>query len=387
MVTRYAAVGFLYHAATRQVLLHHRDANAPIYADCWAGFGGTDEPADADDPARTWRRELREELGIEVAPEQIRPLRQYVNPDVGRLRYIFYAEWPALTASFALTEGDGCAWFPLDAAIALPDLLPLAREDLVVLRETVAKHDPTTVQEDIATARHRSSAPDPGQEPSDPRQELHLVADELRGSATLWQTFAANVYERERADQAMHLAARITALAADLPLADVSAMFDDEGWHRVSPALGVDNVVLDEHGQLLLLKRRDNQHWCMPGGIAEIGQTPAEAALKELWEEAGLRGEIVRLLGVFDGRLWGSRTRVHMIHLVYLVQCADLTPAPGVEMLEAGFFSPNALPDPMHSGHGRRAPFCVELARTGQSFADPSTSYGVEMPMHQRPGH
>ena len=68
---RYASVGFLYHAASRQVLLHHRDARASLYPECWAGFGGRDEPQDGGDPSATWRREMREELGVELSPEVI----------------------------------------------------------------------------------------------------------------------------------------------------------------------------------------------------------------------------------------------------------------------------------------------------------------------------
>jgi hypothetical protein len=74
-----------------------------------------------------------------------------------------------------------------------------------------------------------------------------------------------------------------------------------------------------------------------------------------------------------------------MIHLAYLVQCADLVPTPGIEMLEARFFSPDALPEPMHPGHDQWVPVCVEMARTGATYADPATTYGADLPMHQRP--
>jgi 8-oxo-dGTP pyrophosphatase MutT (NUDIX family) len=137
VVARYAAVGFLFHAATRQVLLHHRDANTAFYPETWAAFGGSNEPEDGGDPAATWRREMREELGIALAPNQIHFLRTYINPRYNRRRYIYYAAWPSTDDQFALGEGDGYAWFSLDAAIALPDLMELARGDLILLREMV----------------------------------------------------------------------------------------------------------------------------------------------------------------------------------------------------------------------------------------------------------
>jgi hypothetical protein len=44
---------------------------------------------------------------------------------------------------------------------------------------------------------------------------------------------------------------------------------------------------------------------------------------------------------------------------VYPVECADPRPVPGIEMLEARLFSPDALPKAIHAGHGRRVPFCT----------------------------
>ena len=81
-------------------------------------------------------------------------------------------------------------------------------------------------------------------------------------------------------------------------------------------------------------------------------------------------------------------TKVHMVHLVYLVRCDDSAPVPGSEMLEARFFPPDALPEPMHSGHGQRLPFCIDLARTGQTHTDPATTTdATDLPTHQRPDH
>lgn len=219
----------------------------------------------------------------------------------------------------------------------------------------------------------------------DMRQELYLIADEMRGMATLGKEFATNVYEVERAHRMAELAAKVAALADEGTAADVRAVFDAEPWRRISPAIGVEAAVFDARGDILLVRRKDNGHWATPGGIAEIGQTPAEAALRELWEEAGLRGDVRRLLGVFDGRFWGSRSKVHLIHFVFLVDCAEHGLSPGIEMLDARFFPPDALPAAMHRGHGERVPKCCELARTGETYFDPAVSYGHAMPMHQRP--
>ena len=143
---RYASVGFLYHPPSGKVLLHHRDANASHYPLCWAGFGGMNEPEDRGDPLATFQREMHEELGIMLQREQITYLRGYVNRDVGRQRYVYFATWPSTDDVFALAEGDDYRWFTLDGALALPDLMAYAREDLLYFRSHVLPDTPPSPQ-------------------------------------------------------------------------------------------------------------------------------------------------------------------------------------------------------------------------------------------------
>ncbi len=220
---------------------------------------------------------------------------------------------------------------------------------------------------------------------SDTRQALYLIADELRGMATIGKHFAGNVYEVERAHRIMALAARVAALADDAPPAAVRDTFFAEPWFRATPALGVEAAVFDPDGAILLVRRRDNGRWTMPGGIAEIGETPAEGVLRELWEEASLRGQVARLLGLFDARLSGGRSKVHLVRLVFLVDCADRSPTPSSETLDARFFPPDRLPRDLHYGQETVVPRVFHLRQRRQTFFDPAASYDADLPPHQHP--
>lgn len=219
---------------------------------------------------------------------------------------------------------------------------------------------------------------------SDMRQELYLIADEMRGMASTSQRFAGNVYELERAHRIMGLAAKIVTLADDGSPDDVRAIFEAEPWLRFSPAIGVEAAVFDASGAILLVQRKDSELWVLPGGVAEIGETPAESALRELWEEAGLRGTVIQLLGVSDGRFWGTRAKVHLLLPVFLVECSDPQPIPGIEMLDTRFFVSGQLPL-LHPGHDLRVPKVIELARGTTTFFDSASSNDIDLPMHQRP--
>lgn len=217
------------------------------------------------------------------------------------------------------------------------------------------------------------------------KQTLYLIADEMRGMASIGKYFSQNIYEQERAEHIMKLAARLAALAGDEPLELVQETFMSEPWLRASPAIGVDAAVFDQEDRILLIQRADNRRWAMPGGLAEIGQMLPEAVLRELWEEAGLRGKVKRVLGIFDGRKWRSQGRIHLVHVVFQVDCEDLSPHPGIEALQARFFSVDDLPADMHPGHDLRIPRCF-ASRSGDVYFDPADSAEMDFSHLQRPG-
>ena len=218
----------------------------------------------------------------------------------------------------------------------------------------------------------------------DLKQRLYIIADRMRNMATIGKHFADNVYEQERLDTMLALAVEVAALADEEYTPDeIRAHFWAEPWHRLSPAIGVDAFVLNSHHEILLIQRADNQHWAMPGGLSEVGYTTAETAVKELWEEAGLRGEAKRLLGIFDNRIWGTRSKLHLMNMVYLVECEELHPSIGVECLDCGFFAADALPAPLHPGHDTRIPACFR-ALDGNTYFDPAAADTIDLSNHQQ---
>lgn len=58
-------------------------------------------------------------------------------------------------------------------------------------------------------------------------------------------------------------------------------------------------IVTDEHRRILLIKRRDNSLWALPGGGHDIGETIAATAVREVKEETGLDVEVTGLVGVY----------------------------------------------------------------------------------------
>ncbi len=70
-----------------------------------------------------------------------------------------------------------------------------------------------------------------------------------------------------------------------------------------TPLLTVDCVVFDAAGALLLIERGHEPFkgcYALPGGFVDVGETVEEAALRELKEETGASGRVMRLIGVYS---------------------------------------------------------------------------------------
>ena len=107
--------------------------------------------------------------------------------------------------------------------------------------------------------------------------------------------------------------------------------------------LGVRAVVIDPQGRVFLVKHSYVSGWHLPGGGVEAGETVQAALSRELLEEGGITAlELPALHGVFfNGRV--SR-RDHVVAFVVRVFRQEGGPRNAREIIDYGFFSPDALP-------------------------------------------
>ena len=195
----------------------------------------------------------------------------------------------------------------------------------------------------------------------DSRDDIYLIADELRSIADLGMHYAENDYDRERYGRALSLSARLVAAVEKRSADDVIEEYEESLPHA-TPYVAADAAVFRD-GRILLIRREDNGLWAMPGGGTDVGETWAQSAERELHEEAGVEGTAAKLLGVFDSRLWGTRAKNHSYQSVWLVDIPDdQTPVSGPETTGVGFFPEDDLPD-LSPGHQRRIPLVFKLAR------------------------
>lgn len=133
---------------------------------------------------------------------------------------------------------------------------------------------------------------------------------------------------------------------------------------QLTPKLAVNALVFNDQGEVLLAKRTDNGLWCVPGGHVDLGETVAAAALRELFEETGLKAEVVRLVGIYSdtknslhiaqGSEW------HTVRLSFLCRVTGGTITPSEETSEIRYFPLEKLP-PLITDHALRIQDALRL--------------------------
>jgi len=190
-------------------------------------------------------------------------------------------------------------------------------------------------------------------------EQIAAWADRLRDISAMGLHFAINRYDREHFRQVQDIALEMLALANGQVPADWEPLRASVLSHP-TPFVGGDAAIIDDAGRILLIRRADNGKWAMPGGALEVGETAAEGVVREAREETGVVCRPVALAGVFDSRLWGSASPLHLYHLLFLCEpVEDLGPGGAShahEVLETGWFTEDELPSEMDPGHVGRIP-------------------------------
>lgn len=207
-----------------------------------------------------------------------------------------------------------------------------------------------------------------------PAEQLALWSDKLRDLSSLGLRFSKSIYDQENYQKVQDIAVEMLALASGEPVEKIEPLREPH-FLRPTPLSAGDAAVIDERGRILLIQRADNQMWAMPGGMLEVGESPAEGVVRETLEETGVHCAVKSFIGVFDSRLTGGKSRFQLYHFTFLCEpVAGKLVEPATfahETLGFGWFDENELPDPIDPGHITRIPKAFQMwHHGGNAFFD-----------------
>ncbi len=115
----------------------------------------------------------------------------------------------------------------------------------------------------------------------------------------------------------------------------------DDGY--ITPKVDVRGAVFHQ-GKVLLVQEASDSLWSLPGGWADVGDTPSQAVEREIREESGYQARAVKLMAVDDRNLRNRQSTFGVYKLFFLCDLTGGEAKTSNESLAVDWFAPNELP-------------------------------------------
>ena len=169
-------------------------------------------------------------------------------------------------------------------------------------------------------------------------------ARELQALAQTGSHFAISDYDRDRYNRISEIAAEIFVRQGDKEGSEIRTIFSTDSGYA-TPKVDVLAAVF-QNQQILLVQERSDGLWTLPGGWADVNDSPSEAVEKEVLQESGFTVRAQRLLAVFDRAKHPHEPPFpfHIYKLFFLCEINGGEAKPSAETSSVDFFGPEALP-------------------------------------------
>jgi ADP-ribose pyrophosphatase YjhB (NUDIX family) len=169
-------------------------------------------------------------------------------------------------------------------------------------------------------------------------------ATRLQAIAQTGLAYAKDAYDIERYSAVRRISAEMMAAAGGLkdwtPVLD---LFSREAGYA-TPKVDVRAAVFRDD-RVLLVKEREDGRWTLPGGWADVGDAPGEAAIREVKEESGFDVVPTKIAAVYDRNRHGHPPiPFHAYKLFFLCDIVRGEPACSHETEAVDFFAEDRLP-------------------------------------------
>ena len=170
-------------------------------------------------------------------------------------------------------------------------------------------------------------------------------AREVQAIAQIGLTFSRDPYDRERYERLRAIAAEIVAEHVGLDAGHLESLFAAETGYA-TPKVDVRGAVFRDGRILLVREAADGGRWTLPGGWADVNESPAECVVREVREESGFDVRVGKLAAV-----WDRARHAHLPHYVFHIwklffvcEIVGGEARTGTETSEVAFFAEQDVP-------------------------------------------
>ncbi len=165
---------------------------------------------------------------------------------------------------------------------------------------------------------------------------------EIQALAQTGLHYSSDEYNRQRYTRLLEIAAEIVSQYTQLDYEALHQAFSIPIGYA-TPRVDVRAAVF-QGDKLLMVREKADGGWTLPGGWADVGDVPSQAAERETWEEAGFHVKAQRLIGVYDANRIPPLEIFHAYKLVFLCQIVDGEARPSMETTAVEFFQRDQIP-------------------------------------------
>ena len=175
-------------------------------------------------------------------------------------------------------------------------------------------------------------------------------AKRLQSLASTGLHYSKDDFDKERYEEVAGIANQMLAALGSVPVERIQGLVSDFAQGYATPKIDVRGAVISDN-KVLLVREASDGLWTLPGGFADVGISPAENVVKEIWEEATIQVSARAVYGIRHKAKHEYDPDVRDFYKLFFL-CETLTesePKPGPEVTEVGFFQSDQLP-PLSTG-------------------------------------
>ncbi|MBR7794699.1 NUDIX hydrolase [Virgibacillus sp. AGTR] len=156
-------------------------------------------------------------------------------------------------------------------------------------------------------------------------------------------TFTKDIYDRERYEELQQISKEIIESYSEIEMQQLSNLFAYEKGYQ-TPKLDVRGAVFKEE-KILMVREKMDDKWSLPGGFCEVGLSPNENIVKEIWEESGYHVVPTKLLALLDMNKHSHPPQpYHYYKLFIRCEIVGGEESTGIETKGIDFFAEDQLP-------------------------------------------
>jgi ADP-ribose pyrophosphatase YjhB (NUDIX family) len=170
------------------------------------------------------------------------------------------------------------------------------------------------------------------------------ISRELQAIAQTGLAFTQDKFDKLRYERLRELSAELMAHGSGTDTEKVLELLRAESGYA-TPKVDVRGAAFRD-GKILMVREISDGNWTLPGGWADVNQSAAECAVREIWEESGFEARPLKLAAVRDYAKSGHPPRaLHYVYkMFFLCEITGGNARPSNETSEVAFFARGALP-------------------------------------------